>query len=155
MPSWPFLVHVLAAALVVALMLGLSRLLGERHRERATAQPYESGVPPTPSTRGRVPSHFYLVAMLFVVFDVEAVFVFAWSVSARDAGWVGYVEIMIFVAVLLAALVYLWRSGALDWGAAARSARTAPVRPPGHPGLQPPVVRPGTVRSSDVEGTAS
>jgi NADH-quinone oxidoreductase subunit A len=119
MPLWPFLVHVIAATVLVALIVVISHFLGERHRGRATAEPYESGIPVT-STRTRVPSHFYLVAMFFVVFDVEAVFVFAWAVSASQVGWLGYVEIFIFIAVLLAALVYLWRSGAFEWGTPGR-----------------------------------
>jgi NADH-quinone oxidoreductase subunit A len=59
---------------------------------------------------------FYLVAMFFVIFDLEAVFVIAWALAARPLGWAGYIEILIFIGVLMAALVYLWRLGALDWG---------------------------------------
>jgi NADH-quinone oxidoreductase subunit A len=58
---------------------------------------------------------FYLVAVLFVIFDLEAVFIFAWAVAARQAGWAGYIEILVFIGVLAAALAYLWRVGALDW----------------------------------------
>jgi NADH-quinone oxidoreductase subunit A len=59
---------------------------------------------------------FYLVAMFFVIFDIEAVFIFAWSIALREAGWAGYVEILVFIAVMVCALVYLWRIGALEWG---------------------------------------
>jgi NADH-quinone oxidoreductase subunit A len=59
---------------------------------------------------------FYLVAMFFVIFDLETVFIFAWAIAFRDVGWVGYIDILVFVGVLVAALVYLWRLGALNWG---------------------------------------
>ena len=97
-------------------MIGLSYFLGQRHEERATAEPYESGIVPTGDARVRLSAKFYLVAMFFVIFDLESVFVFAWAVSAREVGWTGYLEILVFIFILLAALVYLWRLGALDWG---------------------------------------
>jgi NADH-quinone oxidoreductase subunit A len=63
----------------------------------------------------RLSAKFYLVAMFFVIFDLEAVFLFAWSVSVREAGWFGYFEVVVFVCILIATLAYLWRVGALDW----------------------------------------
>jgi NADH-quinone oxidoreductase subunit A len=104
-------------------MLGLSYVLGERHREKATGKPYESGIPPTGSARLRFDVKFYLIAMFFVVFDLEAAFLFAWAVAFREMGWLGYVEVLVFVGVLLVALIYLWRVGALDWGPGRRRAR--------------------------------
>ena len=99
------------------LMLGLSALLGERTRRTpATDEPYESGIVSTGGARYRMSARFYLVAMFFVIFDLEAVFIFAWAVSARESGWPGFVEITVFIGILLAALIYLWRLGALDWG---------------------------------------
>ncbi|MDA8077511.1 MAG: NADH-quinone oxidoreductase subunit A [Nitrospiraceae bacterium] len=105
-------------------MLGLSHVLGQRHRERATAEPYESGVASTGTARLRFDVKFYLIAMFFVIFDVEAAFIFAWAIAFREAGWTGYMGILVFIGVLLALLVYLWRLGGLDWGSpgAARSA---------------------------------
>jgi len=111
---WPLLIYVALILVVVLGMLGLSHFLGQRHRERATDEPYESGIPPTGSARLRFDVRFYLVAMFFVIFDLEAAFLFAWAVALRQAGWLGYVEAVIFVAVLLAGLFYLWRMGALD-----------------------------------------
>ena len=73
-------------------------------------------MPPTGSARLRLRASYYLVAMLFVVFDLEAAFIYAWAVSVRQTGWAGYIEILVFVAVLAVGLVYLWRAGALDWG---------------------------------------
>lgn len=95
-------------------MLGLSHVLGERHKERTTAQPFESGIKATGSARVRFDVKFYLMGVFFVVFDLEALFIFLWAVSLREVGWTGYVEILIFIGVLLAGLVYLWRLGALE-----------------------------------------
>jgi NADH-quinone oxidoreductase subunit A len=94
----------------------LSYVLGQRHSERATGDVYEGGIVSTGSARVRLSVKFYLVAMFFVIFDLEAVFLFAWAVAARELGWAGYAEALVFVVILVAALVYLWRSGALDWG---------------------------------------
>jgi NADH-quinone oxidoreductase subunit A len=113
---WPLAVYfVLAVGLVVVLLL-VSWLLGQRHRERATGEPYESGMLPTGSARLRVDAKFYLIAMFFVIFDLEAMFLFAWAVAFRELGWAAYLEMMVFLAVLMVTLVYLWRQGALDWG---------------------------------------
>ena len=113
---WPLLVYSAAVVVLVAGMLGLSYVLGERHKEKATGEPYESGMPPTGSARLRFDVKFYLIAMFFVIFDLEAAFLFAWAIAFRELGWLGYVEVVVFVGVLLVALVYLWRVGALDWG---------------------------------------
>jgi len=95
-------------------MLLLSWLLGQRHNERATGEPYESGMPTTGSARLRLSAKFYLVGLIFVIFDLEAAYLFAWAVAAREVGWAGYIEAMVFIGILAAALVYLWRVGALD-----------------------------------------
>lgn len=119
---WPLAIHFAAVVVIVGGMLGLSFILGERHRDRARDEPYESGVLLTGSARVRFPAHFYLVAIFFVIFDLEAVFLFAWAVAVRELGWLGYAEILVFVGVLLAAWAYLWRIGALDWGTSAKLA---------------------------------
>ena len=116
MTLWAFGVYfLLVLALVVAMLAG-SYVLGQRHREPATDSPYESGIISEGSAHVRLSAKFYLVAMFFVVFDLEAAFIFAWAVAGRTLGWAGYFEILIFSGVLIAALVYLWRLGALDWG---------------------------------------
>jgi NADH-quinone oxidoreductase subunit A len=112
-PLWPLAVYFAAVVVLVAGMLGLSYVLGEHHKDRATGEPYESGIV---SARVRLSAKFFLVAMFFVVFDLEAVFIFAWAVAARELGWTGYAEVVVFIAILLAALIYLAREGALDWG---------------------------------------
>ncbi len=117
---WPFFVYAGLVLVVVGAMIGISYLLGERHKGRATHEPYESGVPITDSARVRYAAKFYLVAMFFVIFDLEAVFLFAWAISFEEAGWKGYFAMLFFVVILLVALVYLWRMGALDWGTSRR-----------------------------------
>jgi len=113
---WPIAVYFFAVLAIVAFMLGFSYVLGQRHKERATGEQYESGIVSTGSTRMRFSVKFYLMAMFFVVFDLEAVFLYAYAVSYAQTGWSGFVEMVIFVGVLLAALLYLWRVGALEWG---------------------------------------
>lgn len=115
MNLWPLAVYLVIVLALVVAMLGLSFVLGQRHHERATDSPYESGILSQGSARVRLSAKFYLVAMFFVIFDLEAVFLFAWAVSAREVGWAGYAEVAVFIAVLLATLVYLSRVGALDW----------------------------------------
>ena len=113
---WPLIVYGAAALAVLAGMLALSAVLGQRHREGSTDEPYESGIAATGSAQVRFDAKFYLMAMFFVVFDLEAVFIFAYAVAFRDSGWIGYIEISVFIGILMAALIYLWRLGALDWG---------------------------------------
>jgi NADH-quinone oxidoreductase subunit A len=115
MHIWPLGVYLVICVMLVVAMLGLSFVLGQRHHNRATGTPYESGILSQGSARVRLSAKFYLVAMFFVIFDLEAVFIFAWAIAVRETGWTGYAEAMTFIAVLLATLVYLWRAGALDW----------------------------------------
>jgi NADH-quinone oxidoreductase subunit A len=116
-------VYVIAIGVLVAALVGASFLLGERHRERATAEPFESGIVSVGYGRFRLSAQFYLVAITFVIFDVEAVFLFAWAVALRETGWEGYVGAVIFIAILTLALVYEWRLGVLDWAPAQRKVR--------------------------------
>jgi NADH-quinone oxidoreductase subunit A len=113
---WPFAVYFTAVILLTAVMMGASYLIGERHRDRATGNPYECGLLPTGSARLHHSARFYLIAVFFVIFEVEAIFVFAWAINVRGAGWRGYAGMLIFIGVLLAALAYLWRGGGLAWG---------------------------------------
>jgi len=115
-PLWPLVLYFAGVVWLVATMLGISFLLGSRHKGRATDQPFESGIVSMGAARLRFPAKFYLVAMFFVIFDLEAVYIFAWAIAFRYVGWSGYFEVLIFIGVLIAALVYLWRIGALDWG---------------------------------------
>ena len=119
-PLWPLVVYFLFVVILAAGMLAVSYVLGQRHREPKTGVPYESGMPPTGSARLRFLAEFYLIAMFFVIFDLESVFIFAWAIAMRELGWAGYVGILIFIATLVAALAYLWRVGALNWSRLSR-----------------------------------
>lgn len=121
--NWGLVVFLLGVCALCLFMLGVSSLLGSKAWGRSKNEPFESGIVPTGSARLRLSAKFYLVAMLFVIFDVEALYLFAWSVSVRESGWAGFIEVGVFIAILLAGLVYLWRVGALDWSPASRRAR--------------------------------
>ena len=112
---WAFAVFLIGAIALCSLMLLGAFFLGGRARARAKNIPYESGIDAVGSTHMRLSAKFYLVAMFFVIFDVEALYLFAWSISIRESGWVGFIEATIFILVLLAGLVYLVRVGGLNW----------------------------------------
>lgn len=114
---WPLLVYTGAVLLlVVGVMLGVAYLLGQKHKDRATGEIYESGIAATGSAQLRFSAHFYLVAMFFVIFDLEAVFIVAWAISFKEVGWTGYAGVAVFIGILLVVLLYEWRIGALDFG---------------------------------------
>ncbi|MGK7346314.1 MAG: NADH-quinone oxidoreductase subunit A [Candidatus Nitrospinota bacterium M3_3B_026] len=111
----PVLLMLLAAAGVAAVMLGLSEFLGPKVRFREKMEPFECGENQIVSPKLRFSVRFYLVAMLFIVFDIEAVFLFPWAVIFQPLGIFGFVEMMVFIAILAAGLVYVWKKGALEW----------------------------------------
>ncbi len=113
---WSLIVYGAIVMVVIAAMLLISYVLGERHRGHATDEPFESGAPVFGTARQRLTVKFYMVAMFFVIFDLESIFIIAWALAARPLGWAGFAEITVFVTVLVVALIYLWRLGALDWG---------------------------------------
>lgn len=113
---WPLVAYFLLVIALMGVVLLLSHVIGERHRAGAADEPFEGGVVTVGFARLRLSAKFYLIAMFFVIFDVEAVFLFAWAVAFRELGWAGYIEVVIFIGILGAALAYLWRLGALDWG---------------------------------------
>jgi NADH-quinone oxidoreductase subunit A len=127
-PLWPLVLYFVAVVLLVTGMIVSSSLLGPRQAQKATCEPFESGIVTVGYARFRFPAKFYLVAMFFVIFDLETVFIFAWAIAFRDVGWPGYIEVVIFVAILVAALVYLWRLGALDWAPPKSATRTVDRR---------------------------
>ncbi len=112
---WPLAVYFAATVVLAAGMILVSYFLGPRHRGRETGEPYESGIAATGSAQGRISVQYYLVAMIFVIFDIEAAFIITWAIALRQAGWAGYVEVAIFIGILAVALAYLWSQGALDW----------------------------------------
>ena len=111
---WPLGVYFVAVVTIVVSIISASYFLGERNRARRNIQPYESGVASTGSARVRLSADFYLFAMFFVIFDLESVFVYSWAIAARELGGAGYAGLSVFVATMVAALVYLWRVGALE-----------------------------------------
>jgi NADH-quinone oxidoreductase subunit A len=113
---WPFLVFAVAVIFIVGVMIGLSYVLGERHKEKATDDPYESGIPPTGDARLRFSSGFYIIAMFFVIFDLDAAFIMLWAVSFRELGLPGYIGMLIFIGLLVILLIYELSIGALDFG---------------------------------------
>jgi NADH-quinone oxidoreductase subunit A len=112
---WPLLLYSAIVVVLICGLLVLSALLGEKTRGHATRDVYESGVEGVGSAQFRMSVPFYLTAILFIIFDLEAAFLFTWAISIREAGWLGFVEVFIFIFILLAGLLYLWRSGALEW----------------------------------------
>jgi NADH-quinone oxidoreductase subunit A len=94
----------------------MSHLLGPRKPTPEKVAPYECGMPPVGDARERHPVKFYLVAMIFLLFDIEVAFLYPWSMALRDLRWAGFIQIVVFFAVLLAGYVYVWRKGVLDWG---------------------------------------
>jgi NADH-quinone oxidoreductase subunit A len=118
---WPLIVYFAAVLLIAGGMLLISYLLGPRHEGLDRGTPYESGIALTGTSHVRFDVKFYLNAMFFVIFDLEAAFIIAWAVAVREIGWTGYFAVLIFVGVMLAGLVYEWRLGALDWTPSRRS----------------------------------
>ena len=113
---WPLVAYVFAALALAGIMLLLSFYLGERHSEKATQEPFESGIKTTGSAHLHFSVNFYMVAMFFLIFDLETIFIVSWAVAAREVGWAGYIAVLIFILDLFAVLIYLWRIGALDFG---------------------------------------
>lgn len=94
----------------------LSGLFGPRHPTPEKSAPYECGMPPVGDARERQSVKFYLVAMIFLLFDIEVAFLYPWAMALRQLGWAGFVQVVLFMALLLAGYVYVWRKGVLDWG---------------------------------------
>ena len=113
---WPLLLYAAVVVFLLAVILLLSYMLGQHHADRATNQPYEGGIEQSGSARLRFPAQFYLVAMLFVIFDVEAVFIMLWALGFYELGWPGYIGVAVFIGQLAVVLVYEWGIGALNIG---------------------------------------
>jgi NADH-quinone oxidoreductase subunit A len=112
---FPVLLQVAIAMAVATLMLGLSYLLGKNVRNRVKDMPYESGIVPTGDARHRFSVKFYLVGMLFILFDIEAIFLYPWAVVYRQLKMFAFVEMLIFIALILCGFFFIWKKGALDW----------------------------------------
>ena len=117
MQGWISIVIMIALGAGFALgSVALSGVLGPRRPTPEKSAPYECGMPPVGDARERHPVKFYLVAMIFLLFDIEVAFVYPWAMPLRDLGWTGFVQMLLFMLLLLAGYVYVWRKGALDWG---------------------------------------
>ena len=116
----PLLIHILVVSVVASAIVILSWLLGKRRPTRAKMSPYECGMTPVGDARERFSVKFYLVAMLFILFDVEAVFLYPWAVILRDLKMFGFWEMLVYIAVILVGFFYVWKKGVLDWGKTSR-----------------------------------
>jgi len=116
MQDWlSILLLILLGAGFAAGSIVMSGILGPRKPTPEKLAPYECGMPPVSDARERHPVKFYLVAMIFLLFDIEVAFLYPWAMAIRDLRWVGFAQILIFFAILLAGYVYIWRKGALNW----------------------------------------
>src|ERR1700761_2062080 len=112
---FPVLVQAVIAVVVAAALVAISFLLGKRVKNRVKDSPYESGIAPTGTARERFSVKFYLVAIVFILFDIEAVFLYPWAVVYRELKLFGFFEMLVFVVLILSGFYYIWKKGALDW----------------------------------------
>ena len=111
---WPIAAYFLILVGLLAVMMVLSYVLGPQSKKPAKNLPYESGIVSVNDNKTRFTNHFFLYAIFFVIFDLETIFLFAWVIAFKESGWPGFIEASIFIFILLAALIYLWRIGALQ-----------------------------------------
>lgn len=111
----PVLIHLLVVAFVAGVLVLLSTAVGQKKSSVTKTMPYECGMVPIGDAREPFSVRFYLVAMIFILFDVEAIFLFPWAVVSKQLRWFGFVEMFLFLVVIFAGYVYAWKKGALDW----------------------------------------
>jgi NADH-quinone oxidoreductase subunit A len=117
MQGWlSILIMILMGVGFALVSIALSNLLGPSRPSPEKSAPYECGMPAVGDARERQSVKFYLVAMIFLLFDIEVAFLYPWAMALRDLGWSGFVQVVLFMVLLLAGYVYVWRKGALDWG---------------------------------------
>jgi len=112
---FPVLLQIVIAMTIAAGMLGASYMLGERVKNTVKDMPYESGIVPIGDARQRFSVRFYLVGMVFILFDIESIFLYPWAVVYRELKMFAFVEMLIFIVLIVAGFVFIWRKGALDW----------------------------------------
>lgn len=112
---FPVLVQTALAVLVAAALITLSFVLGKRVKDKVKDSPYECGIAPTGSARERFSVKFYLVAIVFILFDIEAVFLYPWAVVYRELKMFAFVEMLLFIVLIVCGFFYIWKKGALDW----------------------------------------
>jgi NADH-quinone oxidoreductase subunit A len=114
--TWfPVLIQILIAIAVAGAMIGLSALIGRRVRDPIKSMPYESGMKPVGTARERFSVKFYLVAMVFILFDIEAIFLYPWAVIYRELKLFAFFEMLLFIVLVLCGFFYIWKKGVLDW----------------------------------------
>lgn len=111
---WPIAAYFIILTGMLVFMMLLSHVLGPKGKQRAKNTPYESGIISVSDNKTRFTNHFFLYAIFFVIFDLETIYLFAWVIAFDDVGWAGFIEASVFIVVLLAALIYLVRIGALE-----------------------------------------
>ena len=117
MHGWlPILIMLAFATGFAAFNIGVSKLVGPKNPTPEKLAPYECGMPPVGDARERHPVKFYLVAMIFLLFDIEVAFLYPWAMALRELRWVGFLQLLVFFAILFSGYIYVWRKGVLDWG---------------------------------------
>ena len=121
---FPVLLQAVIAMTIAGALIGISFLLGKKVRNRVKDMPYESGIVPTGDARQRFSVKFYLVGMLFILFDIEAIFLYPWAVVYRDLKMFGFIEMLVFIILILCGYFFIWKKGALDWSYSDDKGRT-------------------------------
>jgi NADH-quinone oxidoreductase subunit A len=111
----PVLLMFILAAGLAAVLITASTIVGRHKRTKEKDAPYECGMPATGDAREPFSVHFYMVALIFILFDIEAIFLYPWALIYHDLRWFGFVEMLLYIAILLVGYIYLWKKGALDW----------------------------------------
>jgi NADH-quinone oxidoreductase subunit A len=121
-------VQTILAMVIAAALVTLSFVIGKRLKNKVKDMPYECGIAPTGDAQHRFSVKFYLVAMLFILFDIEAIFLYPWAVVFKQLKMFGFIEMLAFVVLILAGFFFIWKKGVLDWAHAEQAPRTSPVR---------------------------
>jgi NADH-quinone oxidoreductase subunit A len=111
----PLLLMFILAAFIAGALIAVSSVVGKHKRSRSKEQPYECGIHPTGDARQPFSVHFYMVALIFILFDIEAIFLYPWALVYHDLKVFGFVEMLLYIMILLVGYIYLWKKGALDW----------------------------------------
>lgn len=112
---WPIAILVGISSFIAIASIVLGNVIGPKRPSSRKAEPYESGMTPIGAGTRRMPVRYYMIAVLFILFDIEVVFFFPWAVVFRQLGWFGLIEMLVFIAILLVGYVYAWKKGALEW----------------------------------------
>lgn len=123
---FPVLVQIVLAIAIAAALVTLTFVVGKRVKTRVKDSPYECGIVPTGTARERFSVKFYLVAIVFILFDIEAVFLYPWAVVYRELKMFAFVEMLLFIVLVLAGFVYIWKKGALDWSSEGATSAAKP-----------------------------